>query len=176
MAAHQDKQAKLQEELDHYIKGKELSIESLKGLKYLRAVINESLRITPPASTTARIDYENDITLDDGLVIPKGTPIALPLATVLTDDKIWDNQDQFLPERFKEQGISTAFQFSPFGFAGGRVCPGKTLVGIETQFIIGTLLKNFKVTPNKNQDGLGILYLTATTPKDEVYVDITVRH
>jgi cytochrome P450 len=176
LANNPEKQMKLQEELDAKLANKEIDAKSIKECKYLRACINEGLRLTPPVSTSSRIDSKNDITLPDGLVIPKNTPIITPLGLVLLHEELWRDPKKYNPERFREDGILFANQFSPFGFAGGRVCPGKALAHLEIQFMIANLFKHFNVKLAKGQGPLNLHYLTGTTTKDEIFVDVTPRY
>lgn len=176
LAKNEDKQRKLQAEIDTKLGDKEINANTIKELKYLRACINEALRLTPPVSTSSRIDNENDITLPDGMVIPKKTPIITPLGLVLLHEDLWRNPQEFIPERFKEDGVQFANQFSPFGFAGGRVCPGKALAQLEIQFMIASIFRKFNVTLAQGQGPLNLHYLTGTTTKEEIYVDLTPRH
>lgn len=175
LANNQDKQAKLHEEIDKHLDEGPVAVKQLRNLKYVRACLNESLRLTPPVSTSARIDRENDVPLPDGHVIPKGTPIVIPLGLVLRDETLWKDEDKYVPERFKEDGVQWSNQFSPFGFAGGRVCPGRSLVQVESQLVMATLFKNFKVVLSKDQGPMKLWYLTGTTAKEEVYVNLIPR-
>lgn len=177
LAANQDKQEKLLAEIDKHLKPMEpVVLKNLRPLKFLRACLNESLRLTPPVSTSARIDRENDIPLPDGHVIPANTPIVIPLGLVLRDDTLWKEEEKFIPERFKEDGVQWSNQFSPFGFAGGRTCPGKSLAQLESQLILATMFKNFKIDLAEGQGPIKLWYLTGTTAKEEVYVKLTPRN
>ena len=177
LAKNQEVQKKLQEVLDQHITGNMIQdISELRGIKYLRACINETSRITPLVNIATRIDREKDIKYDDGFVIPKGTPVILPLAQVLKDNELWEDSDTFNPDRFRQNGIQYPYQFSPFGFAGGRVCPGKYFAQIEVQYAVATIFKNFNVTVDKNQGPLKFRYLTANSLKEEVYVNFSPRH
>jgi len=175
LATNPDKQEKLQEELDKVFKDKPINMKTIKDLKYLRACINEALRITPPVSTSSRIDNENDIELPDGYVIPKKTTIATPLALVLTSPDLWNHPEKYSPERFKEDGLKWPNQYSPFGFAGGRVCPGKNLALLEIQLMLASLFKKYKVSLAKSQGPLQLHILTGTTIKEDFYIDLKPR-
>ena len=175
LATNMDKQEKLQQELDIVFKNKPINMKTIKDLKYLRACINETLRFTPPVSTSSRIDNNNDIVLPDGYVIPKKTTIATPLGLVLQSDELWNHPDKYYPERFKNDGLKWPNQFSPFGFAGGRVCPGKNLALLEIQLMLASIFKKYKVTLSKNQGPIQLHILTGTTVKEEVYIDLTPR-
>jgi len=177
LAKNPDIQTKLQEELDLHIPGNIITdVNQLRGIRYLRACINEAARLTPLVNIATRINPDSEINFDDGHMIPKNTPIILPLALVLKDHDLWDNSDTYRPERFRAEGIKCPYQFSPFGFAGGRICPGKYLAQVEIQFAIATLFKNFRVTLDKDQGPLKFRYLTATSSVDEIYAHFHYRH
>ncbi|CAF4855720.1 unnamed protein product, partial [Rotaria magnacalcarata] len=61
-----------------------------------------------------------------GYEILAGTPIIQALGVVLQDDQIWTNPNEFNPDRFDQVNRRKlpALAFSPFGFAGKRICPG----------------------------------------------------
>jgi cytochrome P450 family 20 subfamily A len=73
-----------------------------------------------------RYDPEEDIHFSDGYIIKAGTPIMLPLGKVMTDPELWDHPEVFNPDRFDQKEAKTPLLFSPFGFAGGRICPGRS--------------------------------------------------
>lgn len=174
LAAHPDKQKKLHEELDKNTPGNDVTVDSLRGLKYLRACINETLRLTPSATTSARIDNDNDHHLDDDVVIPKGTAIVSPIGYVFQSQQFWKNPLEFYPERFREHGLVHPMQFNPFGFAGGRVCIGKHLSDTETQLMVATFFKHFKVRLVKEQLPK-IQYLSGSIVDEEFYVHLEKR-
>ena len=105
----------------------------------------------------------------------KKTPIILPLGLVLLSKDVWTNPEQYNPERFKDDELQFANQFSPFSFAGGRVWPGKALTQLEIQCVIVAVFRKFHVTLNKNQGPLNLHYLTGTTTKEQIYVDLKLR-
>lgn len=170
-----DKQQRLQEELDKYVKDRHVKITDLRSLKYLNSCMNESLRLTPSATTTARIDEENDIEFEDGLVIPKGTAIILPIAYIFTSEKFWKNSQEFYPERFREFGMDYSYQFNPFGFAGGRVCIGKQLSEIEAKLLIANFFKNYKSTVPSDQKPPEYTWGSGSNVINEVHINIEKR-
>lgn len=169
-ANNQDKQNILHEEIDSKLKGKEVNGNTIKQLRYMRSCINEAMRATPPVATSSRVDFENDITLPDGYVIPKNTTIVTPLGLVSISDQVYESPEKFIPERFKN-GFKWPNQLAPFGFAGGRVCAGKNIAMYFSQLILASLFKNYKFALNKKQGPLNLYYGTGTVCLDEVYVD-----
>lgn len=170
-----DKQMKLQEELDKFVSGNFVKISDLRGLKYLNSCMNEALRISPSATTTARIDEENDIVFEDGLVIPKGTAVICPIGYIFTSEKFWKDSDKFYPERFKEHGLDYSYQFNPFGFAGGRVCIGKQLSEIEAKLLIANFFKNYKSSVPAGQKPPQYTWGTGSNVIEEVHIELEKR-
>ena len=174
LSSNPDKQKKLQEELDKFVKGKNVKISDLRNLKYLNACMNESLRISPSATTTARIDEENDIVFEDGLVIPKGTAIICPIAYIFMSEKFWKDSKTFYPERFKEYGMEYSYQFNPFGFSGGRVCIGKQLSEVEAKLLIANFFKNYTSRVSDGEKAPVLTWGTGTNVVEDININIVV--
>lgn len=67
-------------------------------MEYLDMVINESMRLFPIANRLERISKASvEI---DGVTIPKGTVIAVPVYTLQRDPALWSKPDEFKPERY----------------------------------------------------------------------------
>ena len=137
--------------------------------------MNESLRISPSATTTARIDEENDIVFEDGLVIPKGTAIICPIAYIFMSEKFWKDSKTFYPERFKEYGMEYSYQFNPFGFSGGRVCIGKQLSEVEAKLLIANFFKNYTSRVSDGEKAPVLTWGSGTNVVEDVHIDIEKR-
>lgn len=176
LASNPNKEALLQEELNKSLKGKEVNGNTIKPLRYLRLCINETLRITPAVATSSRVDFNNDITLPDGYIIPKNTTFITPFGIVSTSPEIYEDNLTFCPERFKPGFSKYNHQFSPFGFAGGRVCPGKNIALQQCQLILASLFKHFTFSVGSSDSkGLNLYLGTGTVCLDEVYVNAQLK-
>ncbi|KAJ7319205.1 hypothetical protein OS493_036368 [Desmophyllum pertusum] len=139
-------QQKLHQELDEVIGPDRLpELGDKEKLPYLEATITETLRISsispiPVHKTTV------DATLQ-GYDIPKGTTVLVNLWSLHHDPAIWDEPDDFRPERFlDEDGNFVAprpDRFLPFA-AGRRYCLGEHLARLEFFLAFARLLHNFK--------------------------------
>ncbi|CAM8928152.1 unnamed protein product [Rhodiola kirilowii] len=94
-------------------------------LKYVQAVVKETLRLHPPAPFLVPHKSITDVNID-GFTVPVGSQILINVWSMGHDSKIWTNPDSFEPERFLESEMEYKgrnFELIPFG-AGRRICWG----------------------------------------------------
>ncbi|XP_031501316.1 cytochrome P450 72A397-like [Nymphaea colorata] len=120
------------------------SFDSLSHLKTVTMILNEVLRLYPPATFIVRYTYKT-VKLGD-LILPEGVRLILPLLLIHHDHKLWgDDAEEFKPERFSE-GIANASKnqlaFLPFGW-GPRICIGQTFALIEAKMALAMILQRF---------------------------------
>lgn len=114
----------------------------------LHMIINESLRLYPPASLLPRMVFE-DMKLGD-LHIPKGLSVWIPVLAIHHDKHIWGKDaNEFNPERFAARSFSMTRHFLPFA-AGPRNCVGQAYAMMEAKIVLAMLLSNFSFTISKN--------------------------
>lgn len=119
-------------------------VEQLQKMTYTNAVLNESMRLYPPAWITDRQNVEDD-TLG-GFNIKKGTLIGVSFYELHRNVKYWENPDDFNPERFLgEQKKQSMPYFYPFG-AGPRMCIGAGFAIYEMCLAIAYIVKKYKIT------------------------------
>ena len=118
-----------------------MNVESLAKVKYLDMVINESLRCYTPVLRVDRICTAD--TVVNGLKIPKGVGIIVPVNAVCHDPDYWPEPDKFDPERFSDSSNYDADAFIPFG-AGNRNCIGMRLAQNELRIALAKLVLKFK--------------------------------
>lgn len=110
-------------------------------------ILNESLRLYPPAiATIRRAKYDVEL---GGCRVPRGTELLVPILAVHHDQSIWGNDaNDFNPLRFAE-GVSRAANhpvaFIPFGL-GLRTCIGQNLAIVQAKLVLITLLRRFSFT------------------------------
>ncbi|XP_014504285.1 premnaspirodiene oxygenase-like [Vigna radiata var. radiata] len=99
--------------------------ESLEELKYLKAVIKETLRLHPPISLLLPRECRETCEVK-GYTIPAGTRVIVNAWAIARDPDYWNDPEKFYPERFMNSEIDykgSHHEFMPFG-AGRRMCPG----------------------------------------------------
>lgn len=120
---------KAAEELDRVI-GRERWAEEkdAQHLPYIEAIIKETMRLHPVAPMLVPRQAREDVVID-GYDIPAGTRVLVNMFTIYRDPSIWEDPDEFYPERFLGLEIDVKghdFELLPFG-SGRRMCPGYTL-------------------------------------------------
>uniref|UniRef100_A0A1W7HBT2 Cytochrome P450 n=1 Tax=Scoparia dulcis TaxID=107240 RepID=A0A1W7HBT2_SCODU len=118
--------------------------DDLAKLKTLGMILNESLRLYPPAVAIIR-RAKTDVTLG-GLHIPRGTELLIPILAVHHDPGLWcHDAHEFNPARFAK-GVAHAAKhpmaFMPFGL-GVRRCIGQNLAIMQAKLAVAMLLQRF---------------------------------
>jgi len=92
----------------------------LKQMKYIRSIINETLRLYPPTSGILRKCTKEYMV--DGLKVEEGVSVVVPIGPIHRDPQYFSEPELFIPERFENE--PHPWTFFPFG-AGPRVCLGQ---------------------------------------------------
>jgi cytochrome P450 len=133
---------RLHEELKHVLDGRTPTIDDLPRLEYTRAVIQETLRLYPPAWMISRKAIQEDEF--DGYLIPAGAVIEISPYVTHRHPKYWTDPDQFIPERFHNNRPEKMEPFAYFPFGGGpRLCIGRDFAMAEAQLVLATIASRY---------------------------------
>ncbi|GJM31711.1 MAG: cytochrome P450 [Saprospiraceae bacterium] len=170
LSQHPETIARLREELQDVLGNKvHPSFEDLKRLTYSRQVIQESMRLFPPAWVTNRITATDDIF--EGIKIPKGTIMVLYIYGVHHSHKYWRNPESFDPDRFgPDQNLAHAYAYLPFG-NGPRLCIGNNFALMEMQLVLAQMLRRYQVQPITDQQ-IDLQPLITLRPKSGILLNI----
>nr|QCF60513.1 cytochrome P450 [Salvia dorisiana] len=105
--------------------GIDINEDDLDKMPYLKAVSKESLRLHPPLPLAVPRELTQDTNLL-GYDIPRGALVLVNCWAISRDPLLWENPNEFRPERFFNTSIDYKglhFEMIPFG-AGRRGCPG----------------------------------------------------
>ena len=143
LAAHPEVFQKAQAIVDQvWQKDGSLSIDSLKELNYLRAIVKETLRLYSVASGSTSLQAVKPTTIE-GIAIPIGTKIFWSMQGAGRDVETYPQPDEFLPERWLEEGKgSLSLPMIDFG-SGTHRCLGEHLAMLEATIMLAQLLRNF---------------------------------
>ena len=137
---------KLQDDICSVLSGREPTIDDLAKFPYLDWVLDESMRLYPPAWLQMRfVSKESEI---DGVKLPVGTLLVLSQWVMHRLPEIWQDAEVFKPERWdpaNEQNIPPGAYF-PFG-GGPRTCIGMPLAQLEAKIILASILERFTPQP-----------------------------
>ncbi|KAI9108771.1 hypothetical protein K1719_020076 [Acacia pycnantha] len=136
---------KAQEEIRKVVGSKSKVEESdIKEMKYLKLVTKEALRLHAPAPFLIPRETISDTKLG-GYDIPAKTMIFVNMWAIQRDPEIWENPEEFIPERFENNEMDFKgqdFELIPFG-SGRRMCPGMDFAMASVEYMLANLLHWF---------------------------------
>ena len=125
--------------------------DSFRSLTYTLQVIQESMRLYPPAWIMSRLAFEDDPI--GPYVIPAGATSLVSPYLLHRDPVNWPNPTTFDPDRFAPGGPKEqlhAYAYLPFG-GGPRLCIGNQFALMEMQILLALFVRNFQLKPVANQ-------------------------
>jgi cytochrome P450 len=129
-------------ELARVLGGRSPAIDDLPALPHTRAVLDEAMRLYPPAWAMGRQPVEDSVVA--GIHVPKGAQIILCNWVMHRDARFFPDPERFWPERWLEAPPPPRFAYLPFG-AGPRVCIGSHFALAEASLILATVLQRARV-------------------------------
>ncbi|KAK0138006.1 Cytochrome P450 3A40 [Merluccius polli] len=152
LATNPEVQIALQNEIDETFENKSRpTYEVLMQMEYLDMVINESQRLYPLGSRLERIAKASVEV--NGVTIPKGTAIVVPVYTLHRDPALWPQPEVFRPERFSKENRDNIdpYSFMPFG-VGPRNCVGMRFALMMMKLCVVEILQNFSFVTCKETE------------------------
>ncbi|KAJ8732334.1 hypothetical protein PYW08_015064 [Mythimna loreyi] len=152
LARHPDVQEKVYEELREVFgdSGRPVTVEDLPRLKYLDAVVRETLRLYPPVPIVVR-KIEKDVTLPSGITLVEGCAVLVSIWGTQRNPRYWgEDAEQFRPERFLEAPLSHPAAFMAFSH-GPRNCLGYQYVMMSMKTALATLVRRYRVSSDTSR-------------------------
>ena len=140
IATHPEVGDRIAEEADAVAPGRAVTFDDYRDLAFTRAVIDETLRLYPPAWLITRSAIHADV-LDD-VEVPAGALVIMSPWLLHRHPQLWDDPQAFRPERFLD-GVDR-FSHIPFG-AGPRLCIGRDFSYVESVLMVAELARRFTV-------------------------------
>ena len=144
----------------------------LERLKFTRAVIDETMRLYPPAFLIARAAAEPDTVA--GLPVGRRDVIVIAPWLLHRHEKVWRDPEAFIPSRFMAPAPPPdRFAYLPFG-VGPRVCIGAHFALVEATLALAKLVGAFRIGLVDHEPVLPIGVVT-TQPDRSPKFRITAR-
>ncbi|XP_070533063.1 cytochrome P450 4C1-like isoform X2 [Ptychodera flava] len=119
--------------------------EHLEKMHFLKAVVNESLRLFPPVPLVPK-QSENDDMIGQ-YYIPGGTFLLLQIGAMHRCADVWPDPLTFNPDRFMDSDSPPkAYSFLPFSL-GRRNCIGNKFAVMNMRVMLTQILRNLKFSP-----------------------------
>ena len=174
LSQHPKEEAKLHAELDSVLGGRAPTYEDLANLPYTKMVVEESMRLYPPAPGLSIREAQADDWIGNTFIKKKNAVIVLPWV-MHRHRALWNNPDRFEPERFSPERSAgrPRFAYMPFG-GGPRICIGAALAMTEAQLILATIAQRYRLKLVPKQD-IRLLHRVTLRPKDGIRMTLERR-
>jgi len=149
---------------------RELTPDDVPRLQYTAQVLNEALRLCPPAAGVGRLAVR-DIAVD-GYRVEAGSLVAIGINAVHRDPALWERPLVFDPDRFSPDNSKNRdrYQFIPFA-AGPRSCIGEHFAMLVTTLALATLVRSTRIRSMDEDFPLESPYTTVAKGPIPAYVD-----
>lgn len=156
LAKHPEAQERVRREIQEHLGpgGATDTLARIESMPFLNGVIQEGLRLYPPAPFLIRQTDE-----------AKPGMIFVSVYAMHRDPEFWERPDDFVPERWLNIK-STPAAYVPFGM-GPRVCVGKRFALLEAKVVLSEVLRRFRLEPGLDKDPAP-KFTVLTRPEREV--------
>lgn len=175
LAKHDDVAKRLDRELAEVLGGATPTVEDLPRLSYTRMVIEESMRLYPPAWATSR----NAIAADGigGFGIPAKSVVLLSPFVTHRHPDVWKRPDEFDPERFSPDRAAARPRFAYYPFGGGpRLCIGNAFALTEMSLVVATVAQRYRLELTKPEREIEPAALITLRPRGGIAMKPVTIH
>jgi cytochrome P450 len=146
LGQHPEVEARARAEVDTVLAGRAPSAQDIPQLRYLTQVLEETLRLYPPAWIMARQPVKDDVLA--GVHIPASPRVIVAISTwaIHRNPRLWPDPERFDPERFSPERSAgrPRLAFLPFG-GGQRLCIGNAFAMMEGTLVAAAVLQRFRL-------------------------------
>jgi cytochrome P450 len=151
LSRHPEIERSITDEVDHVIGDGRPEFAHVDQLTGTRRVLEESLRLYPPAWGFSRLALGDDEIR--GYRVTKGSIVFVIPYVVHRRPNLWPDPDRFDPERFAPEHESARPRFAYIPFGGGpRGCIGNQFALLEAQLIVAAIAQRYRIelAPGQN--------------------------
>ncbi|AYV56151.1 cytochrome P450 [Leptospira kmetyi] len=146
LSNHPEIYSKLKEEAKRVLGDRIPTLEDVGSLTYSRMVLEESMRLFPPAWTVERSALGPDTV--GGYHVPTGTNVSICIYSIHRDPRFWKEPERFWPERFSEENSKDRPKYAYIPFGGGpRICIGNVFAMTEGILILSMIARKYDLKP-----------------------------
>ena len=144
LAKNPDAAAKVEAEIDEVVGDRVPGAADLPRLRWIEAVVRESLRLYPPAYVIGR-EALAPCTLG-GYAVPARATVYISPWALHRDPRWFQDPEVFRPERWTDGSAARLpkYVYIPFG-GGPRVCIGERFAMMEAVLVLATLLRRWRL-------------------------------
>jgi cytochrome P450 len=144
LSQHPLHEARLHAELDEVLGDRLPTHDDLPNLVYTRRVIEESMRLYPPAPFMSREPVHDDVIC--GMAVPKGSYVGINPWVIHRHRRLWSDPLRFDPDRFTPERSAGRPRFAYLPFGGGpRICIGAGFAMMEAILVLATLARKYRL-------------------------------
>lgn len=145
LAEHPDVQQQVHDELDRVLVGRDPVWADVRSLVRTRQVVDEALRLYPPAWVVTRRATAPDVVA--GVAVPAGTLLIISPWLLHRRSAAWPSPTTFDPDRFAAPRSSApSGDYLPFG-VGPRLCIGRDFALVESVLALAMVLGGHRLEP-----------------------------
>ena len=143
LSEHPETARGVEAEVDRVLDGQAVSVKAVPSLNLCRAVLQESMRLYPPAWVVSRSAIEEDVI--GGYAIDKRALVVVGIYDTHRLPDVWPEPEKFDPGRFLNSHRGPApFAYYPFG-GGPRMCIGAGFAELETICILAVMAQKCRL-------------------------------
>ncbi len=144
LSQHPEVEQRLHDEVDRVLGGQIPTVDRLGDLPYTRNVIQEAMRLYPPAFFIIRHAIADDEI--GGYPVPANSLIFLMAHMVHRHPAFWEEPEHFDPDRFTPERSAHRPHYAYIPFGGGpRLCIGNSLAMMEAQLVLATVAQRYSL-------------------------------
>ncbi len=142
LSKHPEVVERIRQELETTLGERKPGFEDLPKLVYCTQVIEETMRLYPPAWITDRVAMADDEF--EGIKIPKGVMMVTYFYGVHHDPHQWPDPERFDPDRFDKERRRQQHPYAYIPFGGGpRLCIGNSFAMMEMQLALAAMIRAY---------------------------------
>lgn len=151
LARHPEVEARLRREVESTLGDRPPTVEDLEALEYTDWVVQESMRLYPPAWIIARQAREpievGRYQLDAGAIV------FISQWGLHRDERYFESASEFRPERFSPDRADDIPRYAYIPFGGGpRICIGNNFAMMEASLVLATMIQSISLEMEPDQD------------------------